>query len=108
MIMVVDDRFSKRARFIAVKMSFGSTGIMQALYRFFCYHGFPKIIVSDRDIRFQGSPYAELSKILNIKLPQSTSNHPQTDGQTESVNKTLNQLVRAFVIMIKLFGITTL
>ena len=97
MVMVVVDRFSKRAHFIAMKKNFGSTGVVRALFRYvFCYHGFPHTIVSDRDIRFASGYYKELTERLHIKLLKSTTNHPQTDGQTESVNKTLNRLLRTF------------
>lgn len=97
MIMVVVDRFSKRAHFIAMKKTYGSTGIVRSLFRYvFCYHGFPQTIVSDRDIRFASGYYKELTERLHIKLLKSTTNHPQTDGQTESVNKTLNRLLRTF------------
>ncbi|CCD27225.1 uncharacterized protein NDAI_0K00353 [Naumovozyma dairenensis CBS 421] len=97
MIMVVIDRFTKRAHFVACKKVNGSTGVFDALFRFvFSLHGFPRTIVSDRDIRFTSNAYRELTDRLGIKLLMSTSNHPQTDGQTERVNRTLNQLLRMY------------
>lgn len=97
MIMVVVDRFSKRAHFVAIQKAYGSTAVTRALFRFiFCYHGFPRTIVSDRDIQFQSSYYNELTQRLHIKLLKSTTNHPQTDGQIEAVNKSLNRLLRTF------------
>ncbi|CCH60644.1 hypothetical protein TBLA_0D01360 [Henningerozyma blattae CBS 6284] len=97
MIMVVVDRFSKRAHFIATQISLGSVGTLDLFYRFiFAYHGFPRTIASDRDIRFTSSFYKEVTERLGIKLLLSSSNHPQTDGQTESVNKTLGRLLRSY------------
>lgn len=97
MIMVVVDRFSKRAHFIAESKDLNSTDPLQALFRFvFCYYGFPQPIVSVRDIRFKSGFYTEVTDRLRIKLLKSTSNHPQTDGQTEAVDKTLNRLLRTF------------
>lgn len=76
---------------------YGSTSIVRALFRYvFCYHGFSQTIVSDRDIRFASGYYKEITDRLHIKLLKSTTNHPQTDVQTESVNKTLNRLLRTF------------
>lgn len=100
MIMVVTDRFSKRAHFIAANKTLTSVGVIRLWYRFiFCYHGFPRTIVSDRDIRFTSGWYDELTKRLGIKLLMSSTNHPQTDGQTESVNKTLGRLLRSYCSM---------
>lgn len=97
MIMVVCDRFSKRAHMIATKKTATSTDIIRLWYRFiFCYHGFPRTIVSDRDIRFTSGGYKELTERLGIKLLMSSSNHPQTDGQTESTNKTIGRLLRSY------------
>ena len=97
MIMVVVDRFSKRAHFIATNKTLTSDGVLQLFYRYiFAYHGFPQTIVSDRDIRFVSSAYKELTSRLGITLHMSSSNHPQTDGQTESINKTLGRLLRSY------------
>ena len=97
MIMVVCDRFSKRAHMIATKKTATSTDIIRLWYRFiFCYHGFPRTIVSGRDSRFISGGYKELTERLGIKLLMSSSNHPQTDEQTESTNKTIGHLLRSY------------
>ena len=96
-ILVVVDRFSKRAHFIPTKKETNANISLQLLYRFvFCYHGFPRTIVSDRDTQFISSAYQELTKRLGIKLHMSSANHPQTDGQTESINKILGRLLRSY------------
>lgn len=97
MIMVVCDRFSKRIHLIATKKTATSTDVIRLWYRYiFSYHGFPRTIVSDRDIRFTSGGYKELTERLGIKLLMSSSNHPQTAGQTESSNKTIGRLLRTF------------
>ena len=97
MIMVVVDRFSKRAHFIATRKKSLSIHAIEMLYRYiFAYHGFPRTIVSDRDVRFTSKAYKELTQRLGIKLLMSSANHPQTDGQTESVNKVLIRLLRSY------------
>lgn len=95
MILVVVDRFSKRAHFIATNKKCTTAHTVQLLYRYiFCYHGFPRTTVLDRGIRFVTSAYRELTEHLGIKLLMSCSNHPETDGRT--ANKTLGRLLRSF------------
>ncbi|POM74958.1 Pol protein [Phytophthora palmivora] len=61
----------------------------------FCYHGLPETIVSDRDPRFTGAFWDTLFQLLGTKLTISTADHPQTDGQTERVNRVLEDTLRS-------------
>ena len=63
----------------------------------FCYHGLSKTIVSDRDPRFTAAFFRELFALLGTKLQMSSANHPQTDGQTERMNRVVEETLRAFV-----------
>ena len=63
----------------------------------FKHHGCPKAIVSDRDPRFTGKFMTALLQILGTKQRLSTTYHPQTDGQTERMNRTLEDMLRHFV-----------
>ncbi|KAK1644847.1 hypothetical protein QYE76_062652 [Lolium multiflorum] len=56
----------------------------------------PKTIVSDRDVKFM-SYFEDALEKAGTKLLFSTTCHPQTDGQTEVVNRTLSQLLRSMI-----------
>ncbi len=60
-------------------------------------HGVPKTIVSDRDVKFIRYFGKTLWGKKGTKLLFSTTCHPQTDGQTEVVNRTLTQVLRTMI-----------
>ena len=67
------------------------------LQHVFRLHGMPSEIVSDRDPRFTSHFWQEVCSILKVKRSMSTAFHPQSDGQTERANRTLEDMLRHFV-----------
>jgi hypothetical protein len=97
-IMVVVDRFSKYATFIAAPTDCTAEEAARLFMKNVVkYWGVPRTIISDRDPRFTGRFWTELFKLLGSDLHFSTSFHPQTDGQTERVNALLELYLRHFV-----------
>src|SRR3984893_12772521 len=60
-------------------------------------HGVPQRIISDRDTRFNSVYFRKFAEALDIDLAVSTAFHPQTDGQTERVNRILQEMLRHYV-----------
>ncbi|MBW0534574.1 hypothetical protein O181_074289 [Austropuccinia psidii MF-1] len=94
-ILVIVDRFSKMAIFIPTYRSITALDLAQIfISHVFSKHGLPVSIVSDRDSLFVSSFWTQLCQQLKISRDLSTAFHPETDGQTERVNQTLEQYLR--------------
>jgi hypothetical protein len=57
----------------------------------------PSTIVSDHDAKFLSHFWRTLWNKLGTKLLFYTTCHPQTDGQTKVVNRTLSTMLRAIL-----------
>nr|GEV42412.1 retrotransposon-related protein [Tanacetum cinerariifolium] len=97
-ILVIVDRLSKYVYFFAVTHLYTTKTITQLfLDNIYRLHGLPKTIVNDRDKVFISLFWQSLFKMLQVQLKMSTAYHPQTNGQTELVNKCLECYLRCMI-----------
>jgi hypothetical protein len=94
-LTITDHDCSKASIFIPCKETIDSEGVTKVYAQHVIPHyGIPKKVISDRDPRFTSNFTKELCRILSIKQNISTAYHPQTDGQSERTNQSLEQYLR--------------
>ena len=97
-LLVVVDKFSKMVHLIPCNIKVTAVEVAQLVYdNVIRLHGFPESIISDRDTRFTSNFWQSLWQLTGTKLKMSSSYHPQTDGQTENVNRAVQDMLKAYV-----------
>lgn len=96
-VLVVVDRLSKMAHFLACKSSITAQQTSQLFVdRVWSLHGLPKSIVTDRGRQFLNKFNTALLKLIGTKHNCTSAYHPESDGQTERVNRILGEMLRHF------------
>ena len=98
-IWVIVDRYTKMAHFVPLTVGAKTAADLAKVFarEVWRLHGLPTDIVSDRDTRFTSATWQVLLAELGVKPRMSTAFHPQTDGQTERVNQTIEAFLRPFI-----------
>lgn len=90
-VMVMVDRLTKYIHFNPLSHPY-----TLFLNHIFKLSGLPTSIVSDKELVFTLRFWEELFRLQVVDLAMSSSYHPQFDGQTEMVNRSLEQYLMAF------------
>jgi hypothetical protein len=89
-ILTVVDRFSKFAHFIPPGHPYSTTSVAHAFFTDIVHlHNLSSSIISDCDPVFTSKFWQELFSLAGVKLNLSSAFHPQSDGQSEAVNKVI-------------------
>ncbi|GMF25304.1 unnamed protein product [Phytophthora fragariaefolia] len=96
-VLVFVDRVSKMVHLAPVAAEVTADGSAELILDLvFRHHGLPESIVSDRNPRFTSAFWTRLFALLDTRLLVSTAAHPETDGQTERVNRVLENVLRSY------------
>ena len=97
--MVVVDKLRKDTHFIPMKSNCKAIDISSIFMKqIFRLHGMPKEIVFDRDTKFTSNFWKYLFVGFETKLLFSIAYHLQNDGQIETVNQVLEDMLRMHVM----------
>ena len=96
-LTITDQGATKAVILLPCNETMGAMELAQ-LYkeRAFPFIGVPSVLVLDRDTRFTSKFFEELCEQLGIKRNMSSAYHPQTDGQSERTNQSVETALRIF------------
>jgi hypothetical protein len=96
-IWVFTDVLSKRVRLFAVSKTVTAQDCVRIWFRhMFPLHGCPRQWIHDRDTRWVGTFWQELQATLGSTFKISPSNHHETAGSAERMNRTVEQVLRIY------------
>ena len=98
MVIVVVDRLSKKIFTIPLKTTTKALELATILFeRIFHEHGVPLQIISDRDSKMTSAVWRNFFEIIGCELTMSYSYHQRFDGQTEVMNRVIEQILRVYI-----------
>ena len=98
-ITVFVDRLTKMVHLAPSKKTDKASDVADLFIKeVFSRHGMPKQLVSDRGSVFTSNFWKEFMEQLQCKHAMSTAYHPQTDGNTERVNRVMEDMLRHLVM----------
>ena len=97
-ILTVVCTLTKQSHFIPCSKTINSRQLARSfLNNVYRLHGLPRFLIGDRDTRYTSTFFRSLMADLRTTLSLSTAYHPQSDGNTERVHRTIEQILRSFV-----------
>ena len=95
-LLVIQDYFTKWVEAIPLPDQTANR-ITTEIIRLFAVYGIPDILHSDQGTNFESTIFQQTLEAFGINKRRTTAYHPQCDGMVERVNRSLLQLLRAYV-----------
>jgi len=97
-ILSMTDHLGSDVRIVPMRTNIAADELALLFFQnWYCENGLPADIISDGDKLFVSKFWKALMKLMGVSLKMSTAFHPETDGSSEWVNKTINQCLRYHV-----------
>jgi hypothetical protein len=96
-ILVISDYFTKWTQAFPLPNQMAATVADALVTNCFSLFGMPRWLHSDQGSNFESELFRELCKLLDIRKTRTVAYHPQSDGQVERFNRTMKQMIKAFV-----------
>ncbi|KAJ9521258.1 hypothetical protein QJQ45_022966 [Haematococcus lacustris] len=97
-ILVFVDRLTKMVHLVKTWESITAPQYAKLfIEHVFRLHGMPRDVISDRGPQFKNHFWAEVAKLLRVQVNLSSAYHPQTDGQTERMNRVVEEMLRHYI-----------
>lgn len=94
----ITDRFTKYVTLIPNRTDDKASDVASRFFQhYYPRFGLPSSMISDRDPKFVSKFWNTLFKSLKVDLLMSSSYAPQTDGQSERTNQTVENMLRAYI-----------
>lgn len=88
-VLVIVDYLTKWSEAYAIPDQTAETVANKIVEEFVCRYGIPEQLHSDQGRQFESELFTQMCQLLGIKKTRTTPLHPQSDGQTERMNRTL-------------------
>ena len=88
-VLVILDYLTKWSEAYAIPDQTTEVLATKIVEEFICRFGIPEQLHSDQGRQFESTQFSEMCNLLCIKKMRTTPLHPQSDGQTERMNRTL-------------------
>ena len=92
-VLVIVDTLTKWAEALPMPDEKAETVARLLVEEFVCRFGIPAQLHSDQGRQFEAAVFQEMCQLLGIHKTRTTPLHPQSNGQTERLNRTLLDLL---------------
>ena len=94
-VLMVTDHFTRFSQMFATKNKSAMAAADKIFNCFILQFGYPEKIFHDQGREFNNKLFKELHRLTGIRASNSTPYHPQSDGMTERMNRTLINMLKA-------------